>query len=98
MVYLAKYLCWINGSKEDPQNVDFLIRVALLETEDVQTMDLPLVIEGITRVFDTYADGVDKIATEDKRQFVQDLLMRVTPIARDVWVSEQDEYRGADVD
>lgn len=102
LVYLAKYLCWINESEAEPERVNYLLNWALYETQDavVHVSDIVLEIEGITRVFDTYADGVDKIPTEDKREFIRSLLARVAPIARDVWLNEQpvNDYRGADVD
>lgn len=98
MVYLTKYSCWINNSEATPENVDFLLRVALLETQhDEVIQDLPLEVAGITNSFDNYADNVDLITTDSKRDFVRDLLLRVAPIARDVWLDGQD-YRGADVD
>jgi thymidylate synthase len=98
MVYLAKYSCWINNSEATPENVDFLLRVALLETQhDEVVQDLLLEVAGITHAFDNYADNVDLVTTDSKRDFIRDLLLRVAPIARDVWLDGQD-YRGADVD
>jgi thymidylate synthase len=102
MVYLAKYLCWIDGVEANPDRVNLLIDAALHETQKIAPTGIYIQteIEGITRVFDTYADGVDKILEYDKRAFVRTLLARVTPIARDVWINEQpvNEYRGADLD
>lgn len=100
-VYLAKYLCWINGLEAEPERVNYLLSHAIDETADAVVMpaDLPLEISGITRVFDTFADNVDRVPLVDKKEFVRTLLSRVTPIARDAWMREQaDEYRGADVD
>lgn len=102
MVYLAKYLCWLNGSDDGPKNVDFLVLTALFHTEDAVVMfpDIALEIQqGIVSIFNKYADDVDMIDQDHKRDIVRDLLMRVAPIARDVWLAEQPaEYRGADLD
>ena len=106
LVYLAKYLRWIDGMEADPENVNSLLKWVLLETQDLMVMPsgVAVEIEGITRVFDTYADGVDVLPEYNKREFVRTLLLRVAPIARDVWLREHatednfDEYRGADID
>lgn len=99
MVYLAKYLCWLDGKKAGPRNVNLLLEWVLYETQDLMVLPsgVSAEIEGITRVFDTYADGVDRVPEDHKREFVRTLLARVAPVARDVWQREQ-EYRGADVD
>ena len=47
--------------------------------------------------FDIYADSIDELSHEQKRDFVRDMLWRTTPVARDLWL-ESNEYRGADRD
>lgn len=103
MVYLAKYLCWLHGLDGLPtHHVNLALDDVLHATQRMTVMpsDIPEEIAGITQVFDTYADGVDQISLEDKKQFIHTMLTRVAPIARDVWIREQpvSEYRGADVD
>jgi thymidylate synthase len=101
MVYLAKYICWISGVDDGPVGVNTLLRWAIDDTDEkmVLGVDLKDYILDITYSFDGYADNVETKDVDEKREFVKDLLLRVTPVAREMWVYEQsDEYRGADVD
>lgn len=95
-VYLAKYLCWLDGQPGDPEHVDKVLRQSLVETQDRRpernwNEEIPI-------DFDFYADYVDEYSDEQKRHFVRDMVRRTAPVARDLWLEEQDTYRGADVD
>lgn len=102
MVYGIKYGCWLHGKDDGPENVNRLLGHFLGETEEVK-VDMDLVeweTQNVAQDFDYYADNVDTLSVEQKHEFVRDLVKRVAPIAREVWLTENsgDEYRGADVD
>ncbi len=100
MVYGIKYGRWLYGKDDGPENVNVLLGHFLGETEDVK-VDLDLVkweTQNVAHDFDYYADNVDTLSTEQKHEFVRDLVKRVVPIAREVWLAEQDDYKGADAD
>lgn len=102
MVYGIKYGCWLHGKDEGPENVNVILGHFLGETEEVKA-DPDLVkweTQNVAHDFDYYADNVDALSMEQKYEFVRDLVKRVVPIAREVWLAEQggDQYLGADVD
>lgn len=96
MVYSAKYLCWLDDKHSGPKNVNPLLGEVLSETEDVKP-DVMKETHSIRVDFDRYADNVDGLDQTQKRLFTADLLKRLAPIARDMWVAE-DDYKGADFD
>jgi thymidylate synthase len=93
-VYTAKYLNWLRGCEDTPAQVDLLLLVSL---RDERQPEKELTLVGD---WDRYMDDVQQgnLDDEQKQAVVSDLLMRVAPMALTVWLSEQDEYRGADVD
>lgn len=102
MVYGIKYGLWLRGKDDGPENVDILLGHFLGETEEVK-VDPDLIkweAQNVAHDFDYYADNVDGLSDSQKREFVLDLVKRVVPIAREVWLAEQggDQYLGADVD
>lgn len=96
-IYLAKYLCWLDDMESGPETVDPVLERSLLETQDFSTERkvLDLTFMDISLDFDYYVDNLDALSEEQKRGFVTDLMVKVAPIARDLWVAE-DDYRGAD--
>lgn len=94
-VYLAKYLCWLDGQPSDPEHVDKVLRESLVATRDRDPEENWE--DEIPISFDFYADTVDEHSDEQKCEFVRDMLWRTTPVARDLWL-ESNEYRGADRD
>lgn len=102
MVYGIKYGLWLRGKDDGPDNVNVLLNHFLGETEEIKVN--PDLVEwetqNIAHDFDYYADNVDSLTEQQKREFVTDLIKRVTPIARDAWLAENASsfYRGADVD
>lgn len=95
-VYLAKYLCWLNGIHQGPESVDSVLEYALLNPGSTQA-DLKKETADITLLMDNFMNNIDSINGDDKRKFVGEMIARVAPTARDIWLAEN-EYRGADVD
>lgn len=103
LVYLIKYSYWIHGRDEGPDNVNLMLGYILGETENVNTegQALDITFADIAYDFDRYCDEVDLLLTEAKQKFLDNMIRTVAPIARDLWLAEQndtDEYRGADAD
>lgn len=100
LVYTIKYECWLDGVDDGPENVNMRLGYYLGETEDVEIANLGAQIDSIVRDFNRYCDFIETVSVEQKRMFARDLALRVAPIARDVWASEQDtdDYQGADAD
>lgn len=94
-VYTAKYLNWLRGGEDTPAQVDLLLLVSLRDERHPEK-DLITLIGDWDRYMDDVQQG--NLNDEQKQAVVSDLLMRVAPMALTIWLSEQDEYRGADVD
>lgn len=88
MVYLAKYLLWMTQSNTTVDDVNNLLRGVVMDTQD----NGPIVPFGfeISRRFDEYVDHIDELSKTVKVNRVHDLLRDVTPIARDLWYSENE--------
>lgn len=99
LVYLIKYSHWICGADDGPDNVNLRLGRYLWETEDVSTEGeaLDITFADIAHEFNTYADTVDSLDVQVKSAFLDGLIRAVAPIARDMWLAEND-YRGADLD
>jgi thymidylate synthase len=101
MVYSIKYGCWLAGKDDGPENVNYMLSYFLAETEECVGQAADIAIVDIVHDFNYYCDNIDALSTEQRREFVKDLALRVAPIARDVWYEEThgtDDYRGADAD
>jgi len=102
LVYASKYHCWLLGCEASPENVNQGLAVALAEEEETVGQAADIAIVDITDDFNLYCDNIDTYSTDQKLDFVSELILRVTPIARDVWYAEThhdgDDYKGADVD
>lgn len=94
-VYTAKYLNWLRGNEDTPEQVDVLLLVSLRDEQHPEKDLITLMGD-----WDRYMDDVQQgnLDDEQKQAVVSDLLLRVAPMALTIWLSEQDEYRGADVD
>ena len=87
-VYLAKYLCWIEGADEGPDNVRGFLEAFLRDAgsnapEDDWQRTIP-------ESFDSYVDEVDSMDRDDKSGIISYLAERVTPIAMDLWYAENE--------
>ena len=102
LVYLIKYRNWIDGIADTPDEVNKTLFWALDNTQHFSTKGeaLDITFADLLHDFDYYADNVDGLTVERKGEFLEDLILRVAPVARDVWSEEAagDEYRGADAD
>lgn len=102
LVYAVKYHCWLESEDTGPTNVNFRLSAALAECEEFDTAGqaLDITLADIVDGFNGYADNIDNITLEGKLAYVTELIMRVTPVARDLWYHEThtDDYRGADAD
>jgi len=101
LVYSIKYHCWLLGCEADPVNVDTGLSHALAEEEETVDQAADIAIVDIVDDFNNYCDNVDTLNDDEKIDFVSALILRVTPIARDVWWEEThngNEYQGADAD
>lgn len=109
LVYAIKYHCWLEGEEADPAHVDQRLGQALAETEEVGTNSgaLDIILADIGQAFDIYADNVTNLVLGQKLDFITGLIIRLAPVARDIWWGEcestgllpdTDDYRGADVD
>lgn len=87
-VYLAKYLCWLDGKSAGPDNVNLLLGWSLGETENLGSGAVGD-IENISKDLDYYMDNIDALTPALKGDFVRVMLKRVAPYARDLWLSEQ---------
>jgi thymidylate synthase len=94
-VYTAKYLNWLRGGEDTPAQVNLLLLVSLRDERHPEK-DLITLMGDWDRYMDDVIQG--NLNDEQKQAVVSDLLIRVAPMALTVWLSEQDEYRGADVD
>lgn len=94
-VYLAKYLCWLKGEDQGPHGVDPVLENALLNPGSTQVGRQEVV--DITLLLDNFMNNIDNVRVEDKRKFVGEMIARVAPTARDIWIAEN-EYRGMDAD
>lgn len=94
-VYTAKYLNWLRGCEDTPEQVNLLLLVSLRDERHPEKDIITLIGD-----WDRYMDDVQHsdFNDEKKQAVVSDLLIRVAPMALTIWLSEQDEYRGADVD
>ena len=95
-VYLAKYLCWLEDVDQGPEQVNLVLKYALLHPGSTQA-DLKEETADITLLMDNFMNTIDSIDGNDKRKFVGEMIARVAPTARDLWLAEN-EYKGADVD
>lgn len=93
-VYLAKYLCWLTGNHQGPERVDSVLEHALLNPGSTHA-DLKEETTDITLLLDNFMNNIDNVTAEDKRKFVSEMIARVAPTARDIWIAEN-EYRGMD--
>ena len=87
-VYLAKYLCWIEGADEGPDNVRSLLEVFIRDAgnnapEDDWQRTIP-------EAFNSYVSQVDSLDKEDKSGIITYLAERVTPIAMELWYAENE--------
>jgi thymidylate synthase len=100
LVYASKYHCWLLGCEASPENVNQGLAVALAEEEETVGQAADIAIVDIVDDFNLYCNNIDTYITDEKVDFIGELILRVTPIARDVWYEETHgtEYRGADVD
>jgi len=98
LVYTIKYRLWLVHEDEGPDNVNYWLSWFLAEEEETVGQAADIAIVDIVNDFNRYADNIDDIPEEQKRELMLDFARRLTPIARDVWYNEQDVYRGADVD
>ena len=94
LVYLAKYRCWILGEEAGPDGVDFFLWEALRDTETFSTAGEALDITAVDVAYDldTFMDHVDDFTPEQKEEAMRLVMLRVAPVARDIWFSE-DDYR-----
>lgn len=95
-VYAIKYRGWLNGGTSDPEYVNIVLGQFLSETEEViideKTRDT--FFHNIVKDFDFYVDNIDGMGLAHKREFVDELILRLAPVARDMWCDEQhDDYR-----
>lgn len=95
-VYLAKYLCWLEDVDQGPKQVNLVLKYALLNPGSTHA-DLKEETTDITLLMDNFMNTIDSIDGNDKRKFVGEMISRVAPTARDIWIAEN-EYKGADVD
>lgn len=103
LVYASKYHCWLLGCEASPENVDQGLALALAEEEETVGQAVDIAIVDIVDDFNLYCDNIDTYSNEQKVDFVSELILRVTPIARDVWYEEThgtdgNDYRGCDAD
>ena len=101
LVYACKYHCWLLGCEANPENVNTGLAVALAEEEETVGQAADIAIVDITEDFNLYCDNIEIYSLDQKIDFVGQLILRVAPIARDVWYEEThgtDEYKGADAD
>ena len=101
LVYASKYHCWLLGCEASPENVNNGLAVALAEEEETVDQAADIAIVDIVDDFNLYCDSIDTYSTDQKVDFVSELILRLTPIARDVWYSEThgtEDYQGADAD
>lgn len=89
-VYLIKYHGWLSGAEDTPESVNTMAALALEKTARETPEDGWQ--EKIPDVFNRYADMVDTVDLFDKRGIVWELILSVTPVARDQWYVEN-EYR-----
>lgn len=90
-VYLAKYRTWLNDNGDDDlKTIDgwlmWSFRTTLEHGPEMQWE------QAIPRDFDTYLDRLSNGGGVRKSPFIERLLVRVAPIARDQWYIEN-EYR-----
>jgi thymidylate synthase len=88
LVYASKYHCWLLGCEANPENVNQGLAVALAEEEETVGQAADIAIVDIVDDFNLYCDSIDTYSTDQKLDFVSELILRVTPIARDVWYAE----------
>ena len=91
LVYAIKYHCWLLDCEADPVNVDQGLAVALAEVEEVSTEGeaLDITYADILHDFDRYCDLIDALPLDQKIDYVSELIIKLAPIARDVWHAEQ---------
>jgi len=89
LVYTIKYGCWLAGKSDGPSNVNLMLLHFLSETEETVGQAADIAIVDIVSDFNHYCDTVDDYSDQQKREFLAELALRVTPIARDVWQNEQ---------
>ena len=84
-VYTAKYLNWLRGNEDTPEQVDLLLLVSLRDERHPEK-DLVTLIDD----WDRYMDYVQKgnLDDEQKQAVVSYLLIRVAPMALTIWLSE----------
>jgi thymidylate synthase len=93
LVYLIKYECWVADRDDGPDNVNNLLSRILDRTCGVSTRGeaLDITAADILRGFDDYCDRVDSLSRKIKADFLYELTWTVAPIARDLWLAEQDD-------
>lgn len=91
LVYAIKYHCWLLDCEAGPMNVDRGLAVALSETEEVDTEGeaLDITYVDILHDFDRYCDLLDALSLDQKTDYVSELIIKLAPIARDVWYAEE---------
>jgi thymidylate synthase len=91
-VYLAKYLCWLNGEEASPKNVDLVLLKSL-------SSRITHSLESVADNLNTYMDTIDAFDPNfgRKQEFILYMMTHVAPLAFDLW-DQENEYRGADVD
>lgn len=89
LVYLIKYRCWLSGQDDGPQGVNPHLEMVLGVTEDIGPEDD---WEGVREMFDHYADCVDDLTLPMKAGAVEELITRVAPMARDLWLNENGPF------
>ncbi len=93
LVYLIKYSRWLHGENDGPNNVNDMLAHLLDRTCMVSTKSeaLDITFADVLYDFDKYADKVDDLDVAAKDEFLLEMMLRLTPIARDLWLAEQDD-------
>lgn len=90
LVYLIKYRCWLEQVDDGPKGVNVHLAAVLNATEDIGPEDD---WEGIRELFDHYADTIDTLQVHaTKLDAVEELIVRVAPAARDLWLNENGPF------
>lgn len=89
LVYSIKYGCWLGGTDDGPEKVNFMLAQFLSDSEECVDQAADIAIVDIVDDFNRYCDNIDDFNTDQKLAFLTALGLRVTPIARDVWYEEQ---------
>lgn len=97
-VYLAKYLCWLNGEEADPEHVNAVLWDSLvnrLRHHKDPAARHPL--SFIVKYLDKYMDQVDTFSLPEKRNTVAERTKQIATYAFEAWLAE-DNYAGADTE